>query len=264
MSVPTRRVDAFPDRIPDQPDAPGPLELTGVIAAAELTTVPVAGRNGYAVELAMAAGLAVLAVSPVLGVCWALGDPNVSTWMWTHLGPDTYHSPAEIAADEVCDVFDPARYDQGRCVVRMQAADAGSAFHFPLAQGGACPLATRFDCARRYGIQQWDQDVPLLQPWWLHNGPAGIGFSSTAGALAGLTTAVTTIALGGRQERRYRFTAQATASGAAGGLVAMDLIRHQDLLSGLAAGTGPVLAGTAVLALAVARFGSVLSRAGAR
>jgi hypothetical protein len=201
----------------------------------------------------VAGAVAGLAVAPLLGLCWALGDPAVSTWAWTTFGPDTYHSPAEIEADRVCDVLDTAHYDQGRCVIRLAAYTDATARHFPRAEGGSCELASRFECARKYGIQQWDKDVPLLQPWWLHNGAAGLAFSAAGGGLVGLIVAGTAIGMGGGPAgriRRYRFVAGAAAAGAGAGAVWMDLDRHQDLLAGLPTYTGPVLAGTALAGLA--------------
>jgi hypothetical protein len=233
----------------------------------------VMARSSFAGDVAVAAAVAVVAVSPVLGVCWALGDPQVSQWLWTTLGPDTSHSPAEVAADRVCDMGDTAGYDQGRCVIRLAAYGAATAEHFPRAEGGSCELATRFDCARRYGLEQWDGDVPLLQPWRLHNGPAGMTVSAAAGGLTGLMAAAATIGAGGTRTRRYRFAAKTGVAGAGAGLAGMDLIRHQDLLTGLPATTGPVLAGTALTVLAASagaravvrrRTAGAVGRGGAR
>ena len=248
MSVLSDRDRALPGAVPGPATTAHPAPPLPAAGAAGPARVM--ARSSFAGDVAVAASVAVVAVSPVLGVCWALGDPQVSQWLWTRVGPDTSHSTEQIAADRVCDVLDPARYDQGRCGLRLQAYAAATARHFPRAEGGACELVTRFDCARRYGLAQWDGDVPLLQPWRLHNGPAGMTVSAAAGGLTGLLAVATTTGAGGTRTRRYRFAARAGVAGAGAGLAGMDLIRHQDLLTGLPAATGPVLAGTALTVLA--------------
>ena len=141
--------------------------------------------------------VAVAGLVPLAGTLALVSQESVLMWAQTHVG-------ASYQVRAVSEVIGLAR--------------------FPAAEGGTCPLETRYACAKWAGLEQWDQDVPLWWPWELHNGPAWLAFSAAGGALAGLVVAGYVAGSAGRV-RRYRFVAASVAVGAGAGVVLMGLGR---------------------------------------
>jgi hypothetical protein len=209
-------------------------------------TVPVRGRRPVVpvLVLLVAAGLA---VGVVAGLGWFTAQ--LPGW-WTTVGPDYVHTARDDAEDHVCNTL-AMTYDQGRCVLYLAEDDVTEARRTPRADGGVCPLATRLACARLYGLEPRDGDVPVWRPWDLHNGAAGTAFNAAAGAVLGLVVAGTAAALGGPRRRGWlRLLATGAGSAVAGAVAAVTLFtldRHP-----LSAGSVPALPVWAAPAVAVA------------
>jgi hypothetical protein len=211
------------------------------------------GQGRLAVTLAILLGAAGLAVGLVAGLGWFAA--SLPGWQAT-AGPDYPHDTAADAAENAACNWTAVTYDQWRCGLYLQEYGAREAYRLPRDQGGVCPLATRFGCADRYGLQQWDQDVPVWAPWYLHNGRAGMLVNAAGGALLGLTVAGAVTVMGGaRRASRVRMLTRGTGaalSGAAAGMALFTLGRHPlpGPVPGLPVWAAPVVTVVVVVLLA--------------
>jgi hypothetical protein len=226
--------------IPNADAAPAPTAATRSAIAPALEAVPTSGPPGGLLFgrfwLLLALGL--VAAGVVSGVNWCAG--HLDDWRTT-IGPDYVHTARDDAEARACTVQGPA-YSQSWCVTYLQEDTAREAYRRPVAEGGVCPLASRFDCANRYGLEQHDVDVPLWLPWYLHNGPAGTGFTGTAGAVLGALVAAGIARLTRRPTAvRWHHLVEAAVAGALVGVAVFSLGRHTGAEYGIPA--LPTLAG---------------------
>jgi hypothetical protein len=215
--------------------------------------------GGFGATLGVLLAALGLAAGLVAGLDWFAA--SLPGWQ-ASAGPDFAHdTPADAAQNAACN-WTAVTYDEWRCGLYLREYGAREAYRLPRDQGGVCPLATRFGCARRYGLPQWDQDVPVWAPWDLHNGRAGTLVNAIGGALLGLTVAGAVTVFGGAARRPSRVRmltrgAGAALSGAAAGVAVFTLGRHPlpGPVPGLPVWAVPVVLVVVLLAWAVRRPG---------
>jgi hypothetical protein len=151
-------------------------------------------------------------------------DSGLAPWLWTHIGPDYEHSVADRQAADVCLAGTPT-FNENACQQYTETSSAAGYRRIPTSQGGACELTTRFDCAQKYHLPQWDKDVPIWQPQALHNGLAGMAFTAGAGTLIGIIFVA--LAAGYGYDITLSRAVGWPAIGGLAGAFAMDALRHQ-------------------------------------
>jgi hypothetical protein len=162
-------------QLPVRPVTPGPVTAGKTRPAGGLGVT----LGVLLVALGLAAGL-------VAGLDWFAA--SLPGWQ-ASAGPDFAHDTAADAAENAACNWTAVTYDQARCGLYLQEYGAREAYRLPRAEGGVCDLATRYDCAARYGLAQHDEDVPVWRPWELHNGRARIAVNTAGAILLALTAA---------------------------------------------------------------------------